>query len=42
MAQKAARLKNVLAVTLILLLLLSGVFVVRGYLAGHFRSVEAD
>lgn len=40
MVQKAAKLKNILIVTLILLLLLSGVFVVRGYLAGHFSSVE--
>lgn len=30
MAQKAAKLKNILLVALILLLLLSGMFVVRG------------
>ncbi len=40
MVQKAAKLKNILVVILALLLLLSGVFVVRGYLAGHFNSVE--
>ena len=40
MVQKAAKLKNILVVILALLLLLSGVFVVRGYLAGHFNPVE--
>lgn len=40
MVQKAAKLKNILVAILALLLLLSGVFVVRGYLAGHFNSVE--
>lgn len=40
MAQKAKILKNILTVTLVLLLLLSIVFVMRGYLAGHFDSVE--
>lgn len=40
MAQKAKILKNILMVTLVLLLLLSIVFVMRGYLAGHFDSVE--
>ena len=40
MVQKAAKLKNILVAILALLLLLSGVFVVRGYLAGHFNTVE--
>ena len=40
MEQKAARLKHALSALLIFLLLLSGVFIVRGYLAGHFQSAE--
>lgn len=40
MAQKVEKLKNVLTAVLVLLLLLSGMFVVRGYFAGHFGSAE--
>ncbi len=41
MEQKAARLKNILTIVLIFLLLLSGIFIIRGYFAGHFSSVES-
>lgn len=41
MEQKAVRLKNILTVVLIFLLLLSGIFIIRGYFAGHFSSVES-
>ena len=40
MEQKAVKLKNLLMAVLIFLLLLSGVFLLQGYLAGHFNSVE--
>lgn len=41
MEEKAAKLKNTLSILLIFLLLLSGVFVMRGYFAGYFSSVES-
>lgn len=41
MDQKAAKLKNILTFTLMFLLLLSGIFIMRGYLAGHFNSAES-
>lgn len=41
MEQKAARLKNILTIVLIFLLLLSGIFIIRGYFAGHFSAVES-
>lgn len=41
MDHRAAKLKNILTFALIFLLLLSGIFIVRGYLAGHFNSVES-
>jgi len=40
MERKAARLKNVLTILLVFLLLLAGIFIIRGYLAGYFDSVE--
>lgn len=40
MREKAERLKNALTILLIFLLLLSGIFLIRGYLAGNFDSVE--
>lgn len=41
MTRKAERLKNILTALLIFLLLLSGVVLIRGWMDGHFRSVEA-
>lgn len=40
MRENAERLKNALMMLLIFLLLIAGIFIVRGYLAGHFDSVE--
>lgn len=40
MEQKAERLKQALTILLIALLALSAVFCIRGYVDGHFRSVE--
>lgn len=40
MEQKAARLKSTLTILLICLLLFSAIFVLRGYLAGQFSSIE--
>ena len=41
MDQKAVRLRNILTISLILLTLLSGVFILRGYLEGRFDSAES-
>lgn len=40
MDQKVEKLKNILTVTLVLLLLLSGLFMIKGYFEGHFSSEE--
>jgi len=41
MDQKTNQIKNLLTIALVLLLLLSVLFVGRGYFAGHFHSVES-
>lgn len=41
MDQKAVRLRNILTILLILLVLLSGVFLLQGYLEGRFDSAES-
>lgn len=41
MGNNVAKVKNILLAALIVLLILSGIFVVQGYLAGHFDSVES-
>lgn len=40
MDQKAAKLKNILTAVLVLLLLSSVLFMIKGYLDGHFSSAE--
>lgn len=40
MEQKASKIKHILMITLIVSILLLGIFIIRGYLAGHFHSVE--
>ena len=41
MNQTAAKLKHILTVSLILLTLFSGLFILRGYLTGQFDSAES-
>ena len=41
MDQKAVRLRNILTILLILLVLLSGIFLLQGYLEGRFDSAES-
>ena len=41
MAPKAARLKHILTGVLVFLLLLTGLFLLKGYLDGSFRSIES-
>ena len=41
MASKAARLKTILTAALVFLLLLMGLFLLKGYLDGHFRSIQS-
>ncbi len=40
MRAKAAKLKNVLTGAMIFLLLLTGIFLLKGYFDGHFRTME--
>ena len=41
MAQKEIKIKNTMMASLIFLLLVAGIFMIKGYLDGHFSSVES-